>query len=789
MTKKTSAKKVASKRPSSKKSKTNKDKGAQYRKFIRQVKKRNGTLVPFSFDKLIKATHKAMMATGEGSLEEATMVAHQVAGDLMRIARKHKDFTPTVEGIQDEVEKQLILSDYVTTAKAFILYRAERAKEREIQVEVPEHVKKLVLESEKYFKDNKFGEFVFMRSYAKWIPQEGRRETWIETIDRYMAFMKENVGNKYTEKEYTELREGILNQEAMPSMRLLQFAGDPARRCHAPGYNCSFLAPTQISDFAEAMYLSMSGCGVGFSTESYSAQELPIIKKQDGTIRKIHTVADSKEGWCDALTLGLRTWWSGKDIKFDYSKLRPAGARLKTMGGKSSGPDPLRNLMQFVKGSILARQGKRLTNIDVHDIMCKIAEVVVAGGVRRSAMISLSDLDDEQMRDAKSGQFYVQHPQRAMANNSAVYEEKPTAQEFLNEWTALIASGSGERGIFNRSSLYKTMPKRRVEYMQKKFGGNGNGYVGPLGTNPCGEIILQPKQFCNLTEVVARSNDTEASLLRKVRLAAMLGTYQASLSNFNYISKEWKKNIEEERLLGVSITGVWDSKVARNPKVLQKLRAEVNKINKQYAKKLGINSATATTSVKPSGTLSSVVNSSSGMHARHAPYYIRRIRITATDSLFKMLKAQGVPAHPEVGQTVASAHTWVLEFPVKAPPRSTFSADLSAIDQLEHWKNVKLNYTEHNPSVTVSIGDDEWVGAADWVYSNWDIVGGLSFLPRNDHVYQLAPFEEITKEEFERREKEVARIDFSKLPLYELKDETDVKKELACAGGVCEIEI
>ncbi len=781
MTKIASTKKVVSSKPKKKDS-------SQYRKFIKKVKKRNETLVPFNFNKLINATHKAMIATGEGSLEEATMVAHKVAGDIVRVARKHKDFVPTVEGVQDEVERQLILSDYVATAKAYILYRAERAKERVEQVEVPEHVKKLVRESEKYFKDNKFGEFVFMRTYAKWMPQEGRRETWIETVDRYMDFMRENLGKKLSEKEYAEVRDGILKQEAMPSMRLLQFAGVPARRCNAAAYNCSFLAPAKIEDFAEAMYLSMSGCGVGFSAESYSAQELPIIKKQEGAMRKTHVVKDSKEGWCDALTLGLKTWWSGKDIDFDYSKLRPSGARLKTMGGKSSGPDPLRNLMQFARGSILGRQGKRLNNIDVHDIMCKIAEVVVAGGVRRSAMISLSDLDDDAMRDAKSGQFYVQHPQRAMANNSAVYEEKPTAQEFLNEWTALIASGSGERGIFNRSSLKGTMPKRRVDYMKKKYG-NGNGYVGPLGTNPCGEIILQPKQFCNLTEVVARHKDTEESLLRKMRLAAILGTYQASLSKFNYVSDEWRENIEEERLLGVSITGVWDSKAARNPKILQKLKDEVNKVNKKYAKKFGINEATASTSVKPSGTLSSVVNSSSGMHARHAPYYIRRVRITATDSLFKMLKDQGVPAYPEVGQTVDSAHTWVLEFPVKAPANSTFSKDLSAIDQLEHWKNVKVNYTEHNPSVTVSIGDDEWIGVADWVYDNWGIVGGLSFLPRNDHVYQLAPFEEITKEEFERREKEVAHIDFSKLPLYELKDETDVKKELACAGGTCEIEI
>ncbi len=799
MIKKASTEKVVSKKPLNKKDIT--DKGlantrsknikstAKYGKFIKNIKKRNGDIAPFSFEKIITAIHKAMIATGEGSLEEATMVAHQVAGDLVRIARKHKDFIPSVEGVQDEVEKQLILADYVATAKAYILYRAERAKKREMEkIEVPEHVKKLVEESAKYFEGNKFGEFVFMRTYARWIPEEGRRETWIETIDRYMDFMKENLGDKLSAREYKEVREAMLNQEVMPSMRLLQFAGPAARRCNVVAYNCSYLAPTKIKDFAEAMYLSMSGTGVGFSVESETVQKLPQIKRQTGEHKGVHVVEDSKEGWCDALTLGLKTWWQGSDIDFDYSQLRPAGARLKTMGGKSSGPEPLRQLLVFAREKILSRQGKRLANIDVHDIMCKIAEVVVAGGVRRSAMISLSDLDDNDMREAKSGQFYIQHPQRSMANNSAIYLEKPSAAEFMNEWVALMKSGSGERGIFNRGSQKTQMPERRVNYLHKKLKST-NGDLGPLGTNPCGEIVLQSKQFCNLTEVIARKDDTEKDLIRKVRIATILGTYQSSLTKFGYISKEWKKNVEDERLLGVSITGQWDCPAVRDEKVLRKMKAEAIKINKKYAEKIGINPSTAITAVKPSGTTSKTLDASSGMHARFAPYYVQRVRISATDALFKMLKDQGVPYHPEVGQSMENATTYVLEFAIKSPEGAIVTKDMSALDQLEHWKKVKENYTEHNPSVTISVGDDEWIAVANWLYEHWGIVGGLSFLPRTDHVYQLAPMEEITKEQYEKLVKKTANIDFSKLPIYERKDETDVKKELACAGGLCEIEI
>ena len=790
MTVKSSSQKKAKTSQSKKVSKSKEAQG-KYNKFVPFVRKRNGDVVPFDFTKIETAIQKAMAATGEGSAEEGTMVAYRVVSDLVRTARKHKDFIPSVEGTQDEVERQLILSDYVNTAKGYILYRANRAKLRyEDGIQVPEKVKKLVADSKKYFKDNPLGEFVYLRTYARWVPDENRRETWIETVDRYVNFMKENLGDKLTKAEYSEVREAILKQEIMPSMRLMQFAGKAARRCNVCAYNCSFIAPTRIPDFAEIMYLSMCGTGVGYSVESQNIQQLPQIKKQTGKKLKTHVVDDSKEGWCDALTLGLKTWYDGADIDFDLSKLRPAGARLSTMGGKSSGPEPLRNLLTFARERIMDRQGRRLRNIDAHDIICKIGECVVAGGVRRSAMISLSDLDDDAVRDAKKGQFYLTDAHRSIANNSAVYEQRPENEQFMEEWLALAKSKTGERGIFNRGNLVDTLPERRVKLLKKKYKNvEWAGVIGNLGTNPCGEIILQSKQFCNLSEVICRKGDDEKTLLRKARLATILGTYQSSLTDFKYLSKEWTDNCRAERLLGVSLTGQWDCEDVRKPAVMRKLKKEVNKINEKYAKRFGIERSSATTCVKPSGTVSKTFDCASGMHPRHAEYYIQRIRISATDSLFKLLKDQGVPYHPEVGQTLEDANTFVLEFPVKAPKGAIFKDDISALDQLAHWKDVKENYTEHNPSVTVSIGEDEWIQVANWVYENWDIVGGLSFLPRTDHVYRLAPYETINKKRYEELLETVKDIDYSKLLTYEQKDETDVKRELACAGGVCEIEI
>ncbi len=765
------------------------EKSAEYVSFIPKIEKRDGTIVQFNFEKIVAAIHKSMIVSGEGSEDEARMVAHKVAADVVRIAKKYRNFMPTVEGAQDTVEKELILSDYVGTAKAYILYRNERAKLREQNIEVPEHIKKLVEKSSKYFKNNQLGEFVYLRTYARWIPKEGRRETWIETVDRYISFMKENLADKLSSEEYNEIREAILKQEAMPSMRLLQFSGDPARRCNATAYNCSFVAPTKLQDFGEILYLSACGCGVGFAVESQNVGKLPQVQIQTGKKLPIYIIEDSKEGWADALVFGLKTWFNGKDVEFDYSKIRPAGARLKTMGGKASGPDPLKALLIFTREIILRRQGKRLTNLNVHDIICKIGEAIVSGGVRRTAMISLSDLDDQEMRHAKDGQFFYTNPQRSMANNSAVYTEKPTNTEFMDEWISLMKAGTGERGIFNKGSLISQLPERRIKVLDKKGYVVNNSITGGIGTNPCGEIILQSKQFCNLSEVIARSTDTLTTLKRKIRIATILGTYQSSLTKFNYVSKQWKENCASERLLGVSITGQWDCPAVRNAKAFEELKNEVIEVNKKYSKRFGTNTSTCTTAVKPSGTVSQTVNCASGMHARHSPYYIRRVRISATDSLFKMLRDQGAPFSPEVGQSLENANTFVLEFPVKSPKDSIYSKDLSAIEQLEHWKLVKVNYTEHNPSITISIRENEWIEVADWLYRNWNILGGLSFLPRSEHVYQLAPYEEITKDQYNELVKRFENVDYSKLVTYELRDETEMKRELACAGGTCEIEI
>ena len=754
------------------------------------ILKRDGSQKPFDPTKIALAVEKAMKAAGEFREGAPETIANGVVTRLLEQKKLDAKYLPTVESVQDAVETELMFHKFAATAKAYILYRAERTRIRIEQGDVPEHVRTLAAKSKEYFHNNALGEFVYLRTYARWIEAENRRETWIETVDRYVSFMKENLGDKLTQKEYAEVREAILQQEIMPSMRLMQFAGEAARRCNTCAYNCTFTAPTKLEDFAEIMYLSMQGCGVGFAVESQNIEQLPQIQKQTKKKAEAHVIADSKEGWCDALTLGLKTWYEGRDIDFDFSQIRPAGARLKVMGGKASGPEPLRSLLAFAREKILKRQGRRLRTIDAHDIICKIGECVVSGGVRRTAMISLSDLDDTDLRDAKKGQFFNTEPYRSVANNSAVYESKPSNTELMEEWVALMKSGSGERGIFNRGALANTMPKRRVAHFQKLGFINEDGVTqGPIGPNPCGEIILQSKQFCNLSEVIARAGDTPDDLVRKAKLAAILGTYQASLTNFRYISKDWTKHCKEETLLGVSVTGQWDCESAREPETLRAMRDAAVKTNATYSKRFGIKPSMSVTAVKPSGTVSQTFNCSSGIHPRHSKYYIRRVRISATDSLFKMLRDQGVPYYPEVGQTLENATTYVLEFPIESPESSKFKDDFSALEQLEYWKNVKLNYTEHNPSATISVGEDEWISVVDWIQKNWEIIGGLSFLPRFDHVYQLAPYEEINKKRYEEIVAAFPNVDYSKLLTYELTDGTEQKKELACVGGLCEIDM
>jgi ribonucleoside-triphosphate reductase (thioredoxin) len=745
---------------------------------ISQVHKRDGRIVPFDADRIANAVSRAMRACGEGDPEQdAARVAREVMAQLGRRFPEHH--VPQVEEIQDLVEETLILLDFPRTAKAYILYRHERARIREKAREVPEHVRKLATESKRYFA-NALAEFIYYRTYSRWVETEGRRETWVETVDRYLAFMREKLGDRLVEGEYNELRRGILEMRVMPSMRLMWSAGDAARASNVAAYNCSFVAPRKLEDFAEIMYLLMCGVGVGFSVETQNVQLLAIIARQAGERLPTHMVEDSKEGWGDALKLGLNAWYSGRDVGFDFSGVRPAGARLKTMGGRSSGPGPLRALLEFARTRILGSQGKRLRNIDVHDIVCKIGEVVEMGGVRRSALISLSDLDDEEMREAKSGHFWINHPQRGMANNSAVYDARPPATVFLEEWLALAKAGTGERGIFNRGGLPAQLPKRRWPGFEP--------YWPTSGINPCGEIVLRSKQFCNLTEVVARAADTEATLMDKMRLATLLGTYQAMLTDFPYISTEWKQNCEAERLLGVSITGQWDCPAVRDPDTLSRLREHALTVNREYAERFGINPATAVTCVKPSGTVSQLVDAASGMHPRHAPFYLRRVRISATDPLLHMLKESKFPCVPEVGQLEASATSFVLEFPMESPQGAVTRNDLDAHAQLQYWHTVKIRYTEHNPSVTISVGPDEWISTAHWLYEHWDELGGLSFLPRTDAAYELPPYEAISGDDYERRIAALPVMDFSRIVAYEKEDNTRGAREFACVSGQCELD-
>ncbi|MEK7095169.1 MAG: ATP cone domain-containing protein [Patescibacteria group bacterium] len=750
---------------------------------IKTIRKRGGEVAPFDLGIIVGAVEKAFEVTKEGGEQESYKVANSVFKNLLdlktKLTTEHKGstFLPTVEIVQDFVEQELMKLNFTETAKKYILYRNKRSELRAQFGPVPEAVRQAVEESSKYF-SSPYSEYIFYQFYSRWIPELGRRETWIETINRYMDYMKENLGNKLTAKEYEDVRTAIINQDICPSMRLLWSAGKACRQSNVWAYNCSYIAPTCTQDLGEIMYVSMCGAGLGFAVEWENVQKFPQIKKQITGKAPTHVVVDSKEGWADAFVKGLDAWFDGKDMKFDYSLIRPAGARLQTAGGKASGPQPLMDLMDFAKRKILAKQGRRLSNLDMHDLICQIGLIVVAGGVRRSALISLSELEDTEMRDAKKGQFYLTEGQRAMANNSAVYNAKPSAEEFLDEWTALVKSKSGERGIFNRAGLEKQLPARRWDAIKDER---------QIGLNPCGEIYLRSKQFCNLTSIVIRPTDTAQTLKRKIELATLLGTYQSTLTNFGYLSKKWKENCDAERLLGVSLTGYYDNPIVREDKILDMMKAHAVEVNKKYAKKFGINQSTAITCVKPHGNSGQLLGVGSGMHPWYAPYFVRRVRISHTDTLLQMARDQGVPCVPEVGQAEDTATTFVLEFPVKAPKGAIFKDEVSALELMKEWKRLKEHFVEHNPSATIYVGPDEWIAVGNFVYENWDFVGGMSFLPRSEHVYQLAPYEEITKEEYEKRSKAIGKIDFSKLSQYENVDNTIGAKEFACVSGVCEI--
>ena len=615
--------------------------------------------------------------------------------------------------------------------------------------------------------------FIHTSRYARWLEDQQRRETWAETVDRYIS---EVVARKIDDESViSEVHNEILSLGVMPSMRAMMTAGKALDRDNVAGYNCSFLPVDDPKSFDEAMFILLCGTGVGFSVERQYVNKLPDVPDSLFESDDVIVVHDSKEGWAKALRKLVALLYSGEIPKWDTSKVRPAGAKLKTFGGRASGPGPLIDLFNFTIETFKEAVGRKLSSIECHDLMCKIGEIVVVGGVRRSAMISLSNLSDDRMRHAKTGQF---PPHRYLSNNSVAYTEKPTAQAFLREWSALADSGSGERGVFNRVASQK---------QAEKYGRRDPNYE--FGTNPCSEIILRPYQFCNLTELVVRATDTVEDLERKVRIATILGTVQSTLTHFPYLRKIWKKNTEDERLLGVSMTGIMDSTLTNGKEgdlenLLDRLRKVAVDTNAKWADKMGIERSAAITCVKPSGTVSQLVDSSSGIHARHNDYYIRTVRGDNKDPLTQFMKDQGIPNEPCVykGDT-----TTVFSFPVKAPEGAVLRTDMTAIEQLEMWLTYQRHWCEHKPSVTVSVKKDEWFGVGNFVYEHFDEMSGVSFLPFDDHVYQQAPYQDIGKSEYEELLSLMPdSIEWSELQKYESEDQTKSSQTFACVGS-CEI--
>ena len=618
--------------------------------------------------------------------------------------------------------------------------------------------------------------FIHKSRYARWLDKEGRRETWGETVARYMEnIVLPNAGSS----SYTrQIEQAILSLDVMPSMRALMTAGPAMSRDNTAGYNCSYLPVDDIKAFDEAMFILLCGTGVGFSVERQSVTKLPEIPELTDSDTTI-VVKDSKEGWAKSLRAVISLLYAGEIPKWDVSLVRPAGAKLKTFGGRASGPAPLVDLFNFVIKTFKDAQNRKLSSLECHDIMCKIGEVVVVGGVRRSAMISLSNLSDDRMRHAKSGAWWENNKQRALANNSVSYTEKPDSLSFMREWMALVESGSGERGIFNRQASKVQAAKNGRRDATYEF-----------GTNPCSEIILRPMQFCNLTEVVIRATDTISDLEKKVRMATILGTIQSSFTKFPYLRKIWQKNTEEERLLGVSMTGIMDNalmttKNAGLEKTLEHLKSIAVITNAEWADRLGIPVATAISCVKPSGTVSQLVNSSSGIHARHSPYYIRTVRGDNKDPLTQFMKDQKIPNEPDV---MKPDQTTVFSFPMKAPDGAIVTADMTAIEQLGMWLAYQRSWCEHKPSVTINVRNDEWFEVGAFVYKHFDEMSGVSFLPFDEHTYQQAPYQDCSKTDYKTLLSCMPdAINWEDLSDYEKEDNTAGSQTLACSGDSCEI--
>jgi ribonucleoside-triphosphate reductase len=751
---------------------------------LRSIIKRDGRIVPFDSERIRNAIFKCFSRDNNwADKPDPNWLTDKV---YKVVIAKFPDTLPTVEQIQDIVEIVLQSEGLYDDAKHYILFRAERAKLRD-ERPVPIDVKEAFEEASKYF-PTPIQQFQFFDKYARFDWNKGRRETWIETVDRAVNYLKELVRqeqwiryqNKGSimgivgEQTFDRIRKAILNMEVMPSMRLLAMAGPAAERQNICIYNCSFLPIDSIDSFVEALLISMNGCGVGFSVESEYVEGLPRVRKQTGKYIN-YQIPDTTEGWGETVRIGYNHWFDGNDVIFDYSLLRPPGAILKVKGGRSSGPDALRKMLDFSRERILARQGRYLRPIDAHDLVCSIGSAAISGGMRRTAMLSLFDYDDIEMLRCNQGNFERDNSQRWNANNSAVWPEQGVNQiQVLEQVLEMYRSERGEPGIFNRKAAITYSPERRKS--------------AHLGTNPCGEILLRPYQFCNLSVAVARKDDNWHTLKDKVEIATIIGTIQSLATNFPGLRPIWKQNCEEERLLGVDITGQMDCPIVQSPETMRFLKSVAIQTNKEYADKLGINQSASITCVKPSGNSSQLLNCSSGLHARWAKFYERNVRVSATSPIFKVFRDSGVPMDPENGQVAETANTWVVHFPIKSPDGAITRNDRSAVEQCEYWLLNKEHWTEHNPSVTITYRPEELLDVANWIWKHQHLIGGMAFLPADDAKYEQLPYIEISEEKYNDLVSKFPPVDYSKIWRYEQIDMTTAAQELACVSGVCEID-
>ena len=734
-----------------------------------QIVKRDGRLVTFESARIENAISRCFSNLGRIPLTPVEELTQRVVNI---VAAKYQEKIPNVEDVQDVAEMVLQAAGEFEAAKHYILYRAEHAKNRK-ERPIPELVRQAFNESDEYF-PTPIQKFQFYDKYSRFNYDLGRRETWIETVDRSVDFMHELAGSRLPAQTYQKIRRFILEIKSMPSMRLLAMAGPAARRSNISIYNCSYLPVADIDAFVEALTISMNGCGVGYSVEKKYVEQFPRVRRQKGLSPINYLIDDSTEGWAQSLKFGLQTWFEGDDVQFDFSQLRPSGTPLKIKGGRASGPEPLRQMFDFMRARVLLRQGSFLRPIDAHDIMCAVGSAAVSGGVRRTAMISLFDFDDMEMRLCKSGEFERNNSQRWNANNSSVWPDRPLTQAEINHFLMdMVDSGRGEPGIFSRQSAINNIPSRRKP--------------ADFGTNPCGEIVLRPYEFCNLSIAVARADDTFETLKEKVEVAAVIGTIQSLATHFPGLRNDWQRNCEEERLLGVDINGQMDSPISQKSEVQIKLKQVAIETNREISQSLGINQSVCVTCVKPSGNSSQLLNCSSGVHPRWSDYYIRNARVGTHTPIFKVLRDCGVPMDPENGQTSKNANTWVVHFPIKSPEGAVTRKDRPALVQLEYWLEVKKNWTEHNPSATITYKPDEVIDIIKWVWSHQDIIGGLTFLPAFDSQYEQMPYVDISKEEYEKLAAGFPEIDFSKIYRYEEEDLTTAAQELACLAGACDI--